>query len=357
MTTLAFQPWGNYALALEASAESLRVNCWTSTSSTPEILRLGVEASPEFSCLPFKGSTGHFIKAALEGAEYGVIVNSIGTCRLRYYRAVQQKLLEERGLDLYIFGLGYDGFKPPLIRHFDPDLKPFLKSVARAVRKLEAVELMEKIAWRKRARELHKGDTTRVMNESIASLKKARTVPEIRALIEEIPARFEVIQADNEMLPLRVGLLGEATLLRDRYLNHNIEEVLGSLGVEVTNFFLMGTELRNIFSLGWRRARARRELFRLAHPYLNALVGGHALESVAYSNRCANEDYDGIIHVCPTGCMPEISIRPILSKLSSDRGIPLLECSFDEHTSHVGVVTRLEAFVDILSDRRKKKRT
>jgi predicted nucleotide-binding protein (sugar kinase/HSP70/actin superfamily) len=357
MTTLAFQPWGNYALALEASAESLRVNCWTSTSSTPEILRLGVEASPEFSCLPFKGSTGHFIKAALEGAEYGVIVNSIGTCRLRYYRAVQQKLLEERGLGLYIFGLGYDGFKPPLIRHFDPDLKPFLKSVARAVRKLEAVELMEKIAWQKRARELHKGDTTRIMNESLAMLKKARTVPEIRALKEEIPARFEVIQTDNEILPLKVGLLGEATLLRDRYLNHNIEEVLGSLGVEVTNFFLMGSELRNIFSLGWRRARARKELFRLARPYLNALVGGHALESVAYSNRCANEGYDGIIHVCPAGCMPEISIRPILHKLSQDRDIPLLECSFDEHTSHVGVVTRLEAFVDILSDRRKKKRT
>lgn len=357
MTTLAFQPWGNYALALEASAESLRVNCWTSTSSTPEILRLGVEASPEFSCLPFKGSTGHFIKAALEGAEYGVIVNSIGTCRLRYYRTVQQKILKERGLDLYIFGLGYDGFKPPLIRHFDPDLKPFLKSVARAVRKLEAVEMMEKIAWQKRARELHKGDTTRVMNESITALKRARTVPEIRSLLDQIQEKFDTIPVDGEMIPLRVGLLGEATLLRDRYLNHNIEEVLGSLGVEVTNFFLMGSELKNIFSLGWRRAKARRELFRLAHPYLKSLVGGHALESVAYSSRCSREGYDGIVHVCPTGCMPEISIRPILRKLSLDRDIPLLECSFDEHTSHVGFVTRIEAFVDILMDRRKKKRT
>jgi predicted nucleotide-binding protein (sugar kinase/HSP70/actin superfamily) len=355
MTTLAFQPWGNYALALEASAESLRVDCWTSTSSTPEILRLGVEASPEFSCLPFKGSTGHFIKASLEGAEYGVIVNSIGTCRLRYYRAVQQKILRERGLDLSIFGLGYDGFKPPLIRHFDPDLKPFLKSVFRAVQKLETVELMEKIAWKKRARERHKGDTTRVMNQIIAALKTAITVPEIKALKNEIPARFDLIETNHTLVPLKVGLLGEATLLRDRFLNHNIEEVLGSLSVEVTNFFLMGTELRNIFSLGWRRARARRELFRLAFPYLKALVGGHALESVAYSNRCANEGYDGIIHVCPTGCMPEISIRPILRKLSLDRDIPLLECSFDEHTSHVGVVTRLEAFVDILHERRKKK--
>ena len=81
-----------------------------------------------------------------------------------------------------------------------------------------------------------------------------------------------------------------------------------------------------------------------------------ALESVAFTAQCANEGYDGVVHVCPTGCMPEISIRPILRKISQDRNIPLLECSFDEHTSHVGVVTRLEAFVDILADRRKNKR-
>jgi benzoyl-CoA reductase/2-hydroxyglutaryl-CoA dehydratase subunit BcrC/BadD/HgdB len=54
--------------------------------------------------------------------------------------------------------------------------------------------------------------------------------------------------------------------------------------------------------------------------------------------------------------MPEISVRPILRKVSQDMNIPILECSFDEHTSHVGVATRLEAFVDILYERRRKKR-
>jgi predicted nucleotide-binding protein (sugar kinase/HSP70/actin superfamily) len=35
--------------------------------------------------------------------------------------------------------------------------------------------------------------------------------------------------------------------------------------------------------------------------------------------------------------------------------IPVLQCSFDEHTSSGGVTTRLEAFVDVLLERRKKK--
>ena len=356
MTTLAFQPWGNYALALAASAESFGVRCWTSTSSTPEILRLGVEASPEFSCLPFKGSTGHFIKAAQEGAEYGVIVNSIGRCRLRYYRQVQQKILRERGLELFIFGLGYDGFKPPLIRHFDPDLGPFLKSVVRAARKLGTVELLETMAWRRRAVELSPGDTTRVLNECLRDLEKAKTLAEIRAFRRLFPARFAAIPVREGARPLRVGLLGEATLLRDRYLNHNIEEILGTLGVEVRNFFLMGTELRKIFNLGLRNPYSRKNLTKLARPYLNTPVGGHALESVAYTMVCANEGFDGIVHVCPTGCMPEISIRPILRRICQDRDLPLLEQSFDEHTSHVGVLTRLEAFIDILQDRSKKRK-
>ncbi len=78
------------------------------------------------------------------------------------------------------------------------------------------------------------------------------------------------------------------------------------------------------------------------------------MDSAANTIRCAQEGYDGVVHLCPTGCMPEISIRPILTKVSRDFNIPILECSFDEHTSHVGVVTRLEAFVDILLDRRRK---
>jgi predicted nucleotide-binding protein (sugar kinase/HSP70/actin superfamily) len=357
MTSLAFEPWGNYSLALAASAECLNVEPWTSSSTTPEALKLGVEASPEFACLSFKASTGHFLEAAGEGVEYGVIVNSVGTCRLRYYRMLQQKILEERGLKMFIFGFGYDGIKPPLIRHFDPSLGAFLRCCARARLKTLAVDDIEREAWRVRAIETHKGDTTRMMSGCLRDLDNARTTREIRKVRRGISARFAGIPTDAGRVPLKVGLLGEATVLRNKYLNHNLEEVLGGLGVEVRNFFLLGEEIRNIFHIGLWSKYSRRAIKKLARPYLKSLVGGHAMDSVGNTIRCAREGYDGVVHVCPTGCMPEISVRPILRKIGQDTGIPILECSFDEHTSHVGVVTRLEAFVDILYDRRRKKKS
>jgi predicted nucleotide-binding protein (sugar kinase/HSP70/actin superfamily) len=354
MTALAIPPWGNYSIALAASVECLRVTPWSTRSTTPEIMKLGAEASPEFSCLAFKATTGYFIKAAMEGVEYGVMVNSVGTCRLRYYRELQQKILKDRGLNLFIFGLGYDGIKPPLIRHFDPTMGDFLRCSARAFFKVHAVDAIEKLAWETRARELHTGDTTRLMNTCLKDLDDARTVPAIRAVSRAVPARFQTVPTDAAASPLRIGLLGEASILRDSYLNHNLEETLGSLGVEVRNFFLLGNEMAKIFNIGLWSPESRGALTRLARPYLKSRVGGHALESVAYTLRCAREQYDGVIHVSPTGCMPEISIRPILRKISQDHSIPILELSFDEHSSHVGVVTRLEAFTDILRERRKQ---
>jgi predicted nucleotide-binding protein (sugar kinase/HSP70/actin superfamily) len=343
---------GNYSIALAASVECLRVTPWTSRSTTPEMMTLGAEAAPEFACLPFKATLGHFIQAAREGVEYGVMVNSVGTCRLRYYRELQQKILKERGLNLFIFGLGYDGIKPPLIRHFDPTPAAFLRCSARAFFKVRAVDRIEQLAWRTRARERHGGATTRVMESCLAELDGARTVGPILAVTRGLRGRFDAIPLRAGPKPLRVALLGEASVLRDRYLNHNLEETLGALGVEVRNFFILGNEMAKIFHIGGWSKDSRRHLRRLARPYLKSLVGGHALESVAYTVACAREGYDGVVHIAPAGCMPEISIRPILRKVSQDLNVPVLELAFDEHSSHVGVVTRLEAFVDILRDRR-----
>ena len=84
MARLAIPMMGNYSMVYSTSAESFGVETWTRTSSTMETLKLGIAASPESACLPFKVYTGHFIKAATEGVEYAVMVNSCGTCRLRY---------------------------------------------------------------------------------------------------------------------------------------------------------------------------------------------------------------------------------------------------------------------------------
>jgi predicted nucleotide-binding protein (sugar kinase/HSP70/actin superfamily) len=127
------------------------------------------------------------------------------------------------------------------------------------------------------------------------------------------------------------------------------------MGVEVRNFFLLGAELGNIFGIPiGNKKHMRKHLGRIARPYLDCPVGGHALDSVAHTLTCAERCYDGMVHLCPAGCMPEVSIRPILRKISREKEIPILQLSFDEHTSPVGVATRLEAFTDILRKRRRK---
>ena len=351
MPRLAIPMMGNYSIVYSASAESLGVESWTRTSSTTEILNLGLSACPESVCLPFKVYTGHFIKAASEGVEYAVMVNSCGTCRLRYYQPMQRKILKEMGFDIHIFGLGQDGFKPPLIRHFDPDLWPFLKSVARAYSKLKAIDLIELNTWHTRPLELNPGDTTRLSNQLLKDISEAKELRQIRKIKKSISSRFKSISIDETRKPLKIGLVGEASVLRDSFLNHDIEQRLGSLHVEVRNFFLLGEELRKIFYIGFGNKFAKN--LKTARNYLRSLVGGHALDTIADTLRCAKSGYDGVIHLCPSGCMPEISMRPILKKISRDFGFPILEISLDEHTSEVGITTRLDAFVDILQDRRK----
>jgi len=353
---LAIPNLGNYSIALATAVESLGIEAWWSTATTPTAMKLGREAAPEAACLPFKAHIGHFIEAAQSGVEYALMVNSVGTCRLRYYRKLCEQIIEDLGLPIRVFGLGYEGFKPPLVRYFDPPLWPFLRKVRHALVKIGIIDTIELETWRLRPLELEPGRTTRLMMECFADLEESRTAKHTLALREDIIERFRQIPIDQGRETLRAGLIGEISMLRDKTLNHNVEEILGNMGVSVRNFFLLGAELGNIFrfaSIG--NKDTRRHLAKIAAPYLKVPVGGHALDSVAHTIRCSRDGYDGMIHLCPTGCMPESSVRPILTRVSEDYDIPVLMISFDEHTTAVGVTTRLEAFVDTLRERRKRR--
>jgi predicted nucleotide-binding protein (sugar kinase/HSP70/actin superfamily) len=50
--------------------------------------------------------------------------------------------------------------------------------------------------------------------------------------------------------------------------------------------------------------------------------------------------------------MPEIVAQSILPRISRELSFPVLTLVFDEHTGKAGVLTRLEAFVDLLRRKR-----
>jgi predicted nucleotide-binding protein (sugar kinase/HSP70/actin superfamily) len=352
MPSIAIPNLGNYSIAFASLVRPMGVEAWTCTRSSAETMALGVAAAPETACVPFKMYLGHFLKAMHEGVDYAVMVNSLGACRLKYYAVLMQKILADHGSKIHFFSLGYDGIKPPLIRHFDPSIPTFLRCFARYCQKIRAVDEIERAAWYTRPRETRCGSTTRLMDACLVNLNEAETVGDIRAVRGSLDERFAAVETDPTRHILKVGLIGEAAVLRDKYVNHDMEGTLGRLGVQVRNFFQMGAELKNIFRIGFGNEFSERRQLKRARPYVTSKrVGGHALDSAANTVRCAQDGYDGVIHICPTGCMPEVSVRTVLGRIAEDMNMPVLELSFDEHTSHVGITTRLEAFVEILYER------
>jgi predicted nucleotide-binding protein (sugar kinase/HSP70/actin superfamily) len=353
---LAIPNLGNYTIALDSAVRAMGIEPWSSTYTPREEMELGIAAAPESLCLPFKAHLGHFIAADRAGCDHALMVNSMGTCRLTYYRKLIENILRDMGLKIRLWGLGFDGIKPPVIRYFDPAPFSFVKAVLLALEKIKVIDILEQESWKTRPREKERGAATKLLRKNLELLGRAETGKEVRRLGRLFKEQFRELRDSekDEGKILRIGLIGEVSLLRDRTLNHHTEERLGELGAETRNFFLLGAELANIFGIpaGKNRSHTRRELSKIARPWLANPVGGHALDSVAHTLHCATEGYDGMVHLCPAGCMPEVSVRPVIAAISREKDFPVLELSFDEHTAEAGLVTRLEAFTDVLRERR-----
>ena len=86
--------------------------------------------------------------------------------------------------------------------------------------------------------------------------------------------------------------------------------------------------------------------------YINTILN---VGSEKFVRSFADAGLDGIIQVFPFNCMPEIIAKNILPQVSKEVNMPVISLAFDEQSGEAGVLTRLEAFIDLLEYRRSKK--
>jgi predicted nucleotide-binding protein (sugar kinase/HSP70/actin superfamily) len=55
-----------------------------------------------------------------------------------------------------------------------------------------------------------------------------------------------------------------------------------------------------------------------------------------------------LVAVIAFGCAPDSGLAPALGLAARQAGVPMLTLMLDEHSGEAGLVTRLEAFVDML---------
>ncbi len=95
-----------------------------------------------------------------------------------------------------------------------------------------------------------------------------------------------------------------------------------------------------------------RLVFEAARPWLSQYVGGHGQSTVGQVALAPREGIDGVLHIFPFTCMPEIIAQNIIVRLSEELDIPVLNYIVSEQTGEAGMETRLESFLDLLDERR-----
>ncbi len=341
--------------------EGLRAEVVVPPPCSRRTLSLGTKYSPEFVCLPYKLVMGNFIEGLEMGADTLVMIEGDRICRLGYYMRVMEDALRDLGYDFRlittrifqreVFGL------PDALRIFSPgaSLSALLSAVRFALSKLNALDDVERELHKVRARDLTKGQANKVWRKAIAAIDEAESVAEVRAARDSAIQRLRAIPQDTETEPLRVGIIGEIYVVLEPFVNMDIERELGRLGVEVHRTIMLSDWTRFTLFLSAFGKSQHDKAHRAAMPYLSRDIGGDGWESVGETVLHAKEGFDGMVHLTPFTCMPEIIAQNILTGMRKDIDIPILTITCDEQMGRAGVITRLEAFVDLL--RRKRGRT
>jgi len=365
---------GNSWIPFQGAAEQLGVQVVVPPPITNETIALGARYSPEGICLPFKVIIGNYLQALDQGANTMMFyINSRagskthgggggGMCRLRHYGHLQQLVMERAGVDVDFLILGEDGRLVQQIKEVTGrGTWEIIRALRVAIKKVRLLEMTEELSWRYRAVEMHPGATSKALNKALEVLQGIDSFKELDRLNpESFFAHVETVEVE----PLRIGVVGEFYLLLEPASNCHIYEMLGELGAEVHRHLGLGEAILRYppgFVLGklmawWLNMSIppRSEIAEIARPYLSCSVAGHGRESVADTIRFYEAGYDGVLHLLPMGCMPEVTVRPILRKISEDYNFPVLSLSFDEVISEGAIRTRIETFVDVIRLRKER---
>ena len=185
-------------------------------------------------------------------------------------------------------------------------------------------------------------------------IRNANTARELSKALKNGLKEISSVEIDKNKNVLHVDLTGEIYIVNDEFSNQNMERELGAMGVQVRRSLTISSFLKDaIIPKMFKKGETHLErAYRLAKPYLMRDIGGDSLECISDVLYAKERNVDGLIHVSPFTCMPEIMSQNIFPKMREDINLPILTLIMDEQTGRAGYITRLEAFVDLM--RRKK---
>lgn len=349
---VSFPHFGDYYIPFEhIVTRGLEMDYIIPPPMTKRTLELGSKYSPDSVCAPFKYTLGSMIEALESGAD--MLVETGGECRLGYFGELQEQIIRDLGYEGEFINLARANFARPLtllpeLRRINPHFS--MKKVAAAgLAALEMINRMDEVDDFIRKNigfELADGAFEAAHAGFLEELRAAENKKQVTKAYHACMARMKRIPVDKPEKPLRVGVVGEYYTVMDPFSNHYIEREMAKMGMVIQRWMNLSGNL--LEPAGKVREKIR--------GYSKYNMGTTSMNTIDCALACAKKGYDGIIHVKSFGCTPEIDAMPVLQNISRDYKIPILYFSFDSQTGDEGILTRLEAFYDMMVMRKAARR-
>lgn len=324
------------------------------------LLEQGVLHSPEFACLPFKTIMGDFLYGIEHGADCILFGGGCGQCRFGYFGKLQDEILKSIGYNVNFIYLDLSNisFKEVLEK-----IKPLTegksifnlsRAILNALITVFKVDRINKLCRLTRCREINKGQTNKIMSRFHNKVQKAQGYKNINKIIRSTIKELKQVTLDKKHKPLRVALVGEIYVAAHPQINFEIEKKLGNMGVEVHNTLGISYWIKEHFIKKLIPFKIKNKDHEAGKEFMKTDdIGGHGLSSIGASIRRAKKGFDGVVHIYPFTCMPEIIVQSTFNEVQQKYNIPIMTLIVDEMTGEAGYTTRLEAFIDMIMMKKK----
>ena len=314
--------------------------------ATKRTMSLGIQISPDDVCTPFKHMMGDWIEALEEGAD--VLVQVGGPCRLGFYGEMQEEILRGMGYDFTMLNFshgieqGYVGWAKEAMKmvNSDIDIPHGVKQLLATGHMMTMLDRSRDLYMENAGFEIEKGSCRRAWENLLDTLYTCTTVKEMDSAFNDFSRTMREIELDKPQDPIRIGIIGEMYTAIDMESNLDLDEKLLGMGVEVHRMLNFSNRYTHYNEPNLRRGIT---------DYVDYDMGPTTTLTLAAAKKYAEQGFDGLIHAKCAGCTPEIDAIPVIRCISEDFKIPVLYLTYDTETSDTGLMTRLEAFYDMLA--------
>jgi predicted nucleotide-binding protein (sugar kinase/HSP70/actin superfamily) len=348
---VAFPRYAEYNAALKYLLENgLGVSCIVPPPLSDRTLKLGAKYSPDFVCTPFKITLGSMIEALESGAN--TLLMAYGICKLGYYGELQEQILRDLGYDFDFINLEvYNTGKKKAFIDMAKAVNPRVNMPKCTAVFFEALNMgahLDEITaeyYQNCGFAADRHAYQAIYKNFISEMYSANSALQIGHAYREARRAMLEQKIEKPANPLRVGITGDFYTAVDAFSNANVEQRLADMGVEVHRWINVTNRML--------RYPGEKNLNIKIKDYCRYEMGPNSTANIWATKDYAERGFDGVLHVKAAACTPEIDIMPVLQNISRDYKMPVLYLTYDSQTSDVGLVTRLEAFYDMIAMRKK----